>query len=31
MVENGFSFTTGMQSKAGEHILDVLKGADTYI
>ena len=31
MVENGFSFTTGMQNKAGKHILNVLNCANTHI
>ena len=31
VVENAFSFTTGMQNKAGEHILNVLNRANTHI
>jgi hypothetical protein len=31
MVENAFSFTTGMMNKIGEHIFNILCFTDTYI
>lgn len=31
MVENGFSFMTGMMNKIGKHILNFLNDADTHI